>query len=106
MIYITGRLNVENLDHYKRQFDEAKEFLQNYETQYSAQEIVSLFDVLKNTPDVEFLDPGDEADMRLDLVRKCDTIYVLKGYEGDETVQMEITYAYAKQKRVSFSKTI
>lgn len=104
MIYISGRLNVDNIDHYRSQFLQAEEYLKKDVTLYQDREIRSLYNQLSEVPDLSELSMCEEVEMRLQNVRDCDRLYLLQGWEYDDMCRLECTYAKAKGKKIIYSK--
>jgi len=107
MIYLSGRIDVTNFEHYRSQFEQAKEYLTKSVRLYQDHNVVSLFDILdeiRKTKPLDEFTMGDEIDMRLDVVAKCDKIYLLTGWELDDMCKVESIYAKSKEKQVIYSK--
>jgi len=114
MIYVSGRVDVNNFEHFRNQFEDAKEYLISGGNNDSAiydgdKNVITIFETLNIMStayggDVDAISMSEEVDMRLDHVRDCDILYLLIGWESDDMCRLEQTYAKAKGKRVIYSK--
>ena len=106
MIYISGRLDVDNVKHYESQFTGAEEYLQEFARMYTEaqDDILNLYTVYSKIPNIDELDMADEVEMRLDMVRKCDRLYLLRGWEMSDLCKLEAIYAKYIHKRITYSK--
>ena len=106
MIYISGRIDVENFKRYESQFTQAEEYLKDTSRLYTVgcDDMLNLFTVLKAIPQLDEFDTADEVEMRLDMVRKCDRLYLLQGWEKDDMCKLEAIYAKMIHKNITYSK--
>jgi hypothetical protein len=104
MIYLSGRLDVDNLNHYRSQFLQAEEYLKKDVTLYQDTDVLSLYKQLSSIDDLSELSMSDEIDMRLQNVMICDKLYLLQGWELDDMCKFEYTYAKAKGKKIIYSR--
>ena len=106
MIYISGRLDVDRVKHYEGQFMGAEEYLQEFSRMYteSKDNILNLYTVYNSIPHIDELDMADEVELRLDMVRKCDRLYLLQGWELSDLCRLEAIYAKYIHKRITYSK--
>lgn len=114
MIYVSGRVDVDNFEHFNSQFESAEEYLKHGGNNNSAiynsdDDVITLYDLLRIKSveygnDVSAISMSEEVDMRLNHVRDCDILYLLIGWESDDMCRLEQTYAKAKGKRVIYSK--
>lgn len=107
MIYVSGRLRADNLDHYRSQFQSAKDYLIHDVWVYEDSSIYTLVqlydDVLANKDLSDYL-MQDELEDRVNMVKKCDCVYFLIGWEYDDMCRVEHTFAKAYRKRIVYSK--
>ena len=114
MIYVSGRIDVDNFEHFRSQFESAKEYLISGGNNDSAiydgdKNVITIFEILNIMSttyggDISAISMSEEVDTRLDHVRDCDILYLLLGWESDDMCRLEQTYAKAKGKRVIYSK--
>ena len=115
MIYVSGRVDVDNFEHFRSQFEDAKEYLISggnngsaiYDGDKNVTTIFETLDIMSTTRYDGYVDAismSEEVDVRLDHVRGCDILYLLRGWESDDMCRLEQTYAKAKGKRVIYSK--
>ena len=104
MIYVSGRVDIKNLDHYKAQFDSAKEYLIHGVWVYEDSAVTTLTDVYAEREPLDELSMIEEVEMRILLVKSCDRLYLLQGWEVDEMCRMEHTIAKAYGIPVTYSK--
>lgn len=104
MIYVSGRVDIKKLDHYKAQFESAKEYLIHDVWIYEDNAVTTLTDVYTEHEPLDELSMIDEIEMRILLAKSCDRLYLLQGWEVDEMCRMEHTIAKAYGKPVTYSK--
>lgn len=113
MIYVSGKIDVDNFEHFRNQFEDAKEYLISgcngsaiYDGDKNVITIFEILNIMSTTygGDVDVISMSEEVDVRLNHVRDCDILYLLIGWESDDMCRLEQTYAKAKGKRVIYSK--
>ena len=107
MIYVSGRVDINNIDHYRSQFEQAKEYLMNdvrvYEDSTVTTWIEWLDGVMKH---IDILDYTmcRELEDRIEIVKHCNRLYLLKGWEQDDMCRLEHTVAKAYSIPITYSK--
>ena len=107
MIYVSGRIDQTRLDHYRSQFLQAKEYLENEVRIYEDKSVVTLWedlDVVRDEVGLPFFVMKDELEMRVARVLACEKLYLLIGWEMDDMCRLEHTYAKAYGKRIIYSR--
>ena len=108
MIYVSGRIDIYNFERYRSQFMSAREYLEHEVTLYQDNDVVTLFEKFSeiNTAihGLSNLSMSDEWDLRIGLVRNCDKLYLLQGWDVDDMCRAEWLYAKAKNKKIILSK--
>lgn len=107
MIYVSGRVDVDNIDHYRSQFESAKDYLLHDVWVYEDQNVVTLIDLYNNVSRIKPIDDfmmSEELEHRVRLVKDCDKIYMLLGWEQDDMCRVEHTFAKAYNKKIIYSK--
>jgi hypothetical protein len=110
MIYVSGRVDVSNIEHYRSQYEQAKEYLRIGMTGRSVYEdrdiftLIQLYDDVKRTKDLSDYSMGEELDARIEIVKKCSRLYLLMGWEVDDMCRVESIVAKANGIPVTYSK--
>ena len=110
MIYVSGRVDVNNIDHYRSQFEQAKEYLAHaiYGVPvYGDADIFILLQLYDNVlcdRNIEDYMLYEELENRVELVKKCSRVYFLKGWEQDDMCRVEHMFAKAYNIPITYSK--
>lgn len=107
MIYVSGRIYIPKMEHYRSQFAQAKHYLETGVDVYQDKKVITWFEILEQIQkqkDLSDFTMSEEVDLRIQLVSKCDRLYLLQGWEPDDMCRLEHTYAKAKGKRVIYSQ--
>lgn len=101
MIYISGRISDDKADYVKdrTQFMLADEYL--HECRVYENEIINPILVRESLPNLTY---EQYMDIALVLLRECDTIYMLNGWETGIESRVEHEYAVATNKNIKYSK--
>ena len=107
MIYISGWVDVdsENIEEYAEAFDEAEKYLKNDVQVYSDTTIINsyrYFEALYKQGKIK--DRTEEIVERIKLISQCDKIYMLQGWEHDQTARAEYEASRAMGKRYIYSR--
>ncbi len=107
MIYVSGRVDIKNLDHYKAQFQSAKEYLLHDVWVYEDNIVTTLTEIYeeyaKDAPLGE-LSTIEEIEARIAMAKNCTRLYLLQGWEVDDMCRMEHTIAKAYGVSITYSK--
>lgn len=110
MIYVSGRVDINNIDHYRSQFEQAKEYLAHaiYGVPvYGDGEVttwVEWLDGVMKHIDLSNYMMNTELEDRIRLVKSCGRLYLLKGWEQDDMCRLEHTVAKAYNIPITYSK--
>ena len=107
MIYVSGRVDIDNIDHYRSQFESARDYLLHGVWVYEDQYVFTLIDLYNNVMcdrQIEDYMMHEELEDRIGLIKKCDKVYMLLGWEQDDMCRVEHTFAKAYNKKIIYSK--
>lgn len=109
MTYISGRADVGNIEHYKSQFERAREYMNKTVFMYdkageSVYTLLDLYEGVKVLKDLSDYMQYEELEDRMKIVKKCDRLYLLKGWENDDMCRFEHIVAKAYGKPITYSK--
>lgn len=107
MIYVSGIVKANNIDHFRVQYQSAKDYLIRDVWVYEDQKVFTLIDlydkVLADKPIDDYM-MHEELEDRIELVKKCSCVYFLMGWEHDDMCRVEHVFAKAYGKRIVYSK--
>lgn len=101
MIYISGKISDDMVEYSKdrEQFMSADKYL--HECRVYENNIINPIAVRESMPDLSY---EQYMDIALILLRGCDTIYMLNGWQSDLQSSTEHEYARATNKKIIYSK--
>lgn len=107
MIYVSGRIFLEELNRYEAQFWSAKEYLIHEVWAYEDNSVKTLFEMYKECEKVKplsDLSTIEEVEMRIQMAKSCTRLYLVQGWEVDDLCRMEHTIAKAYGIPVTYSR--
>lgn len=107
MVYVSGRIDVNDVERYRSQFMQAKQYLEKEVYVYADKDIITWFDVLESVLKEKSADDflmSEELEMRIDLARRCDRLYLLQGWQQEDMCKVEHTVAKSYNHGITYSK--
>lgn len=98
MIYVSGRIDITKLEHYKAQFQSAKDYLIHDVWIYEDNMVTTLAEIYEEyakAAPLSELSTIEEIEARIAMAKNCDRLYLLQGWEVDDMARMEHTIAKA-----------
>ena len=107
MIYISGRVDIDsdNLEEYAEAFDDAEKYLTHDVQVYEDTKVINSYryiEKLKAEGKIQTM--ADEMLERIKMLAQCDKIYMLIGWEPDQTARAEYEFAKAVGMRYIYSR--